>query len=268
MLAGLTDAQVLHEALARPRDAHVDHADIRVVRRPGWSQRITPSFASGGFNSVDLAILGDHEADAVIDATIAEYDRLGIRFRWTVGPDSRPHDLGERLQRRGLARRDVAVMAADIAALTLPEPPTDVTVEPRTRENLATYCDTVAAGWDTDPAPLFAYESAVLARGDTHHPAYLARIAGVPVAAANTAMFERSAYLMGAVVLPTFRGRGVYRALIAARLRDIAAAGLRLVTTQAMATTSAPILARLGFVTVAETASYSRESPRSASSTV
>jgi len=45
---------------------------------------------------------------------------------------------------------------------------------------------------------------------------------------------------------------------IAARLRHVAAAGLRLVTTQALATTSAPILARLGFVTVAEIASYAR----------
>jgi hypothetical protein len=257
MLAGLTDDEVLHEALARPRDAHVDFGDIRVVRRPGWSQRITPSFARGGFNSVELAVLDPAEADAVIDATIAEYDALGIRFRWTVGPDSRPHDLGERLLARGLKRHEVALMAADIADLRV-HPHPDITVEPVTLANLATYCDTVAAGWDSDPAPLFAYEHFALSRGDTHHPAYLAHIDGVPVAAANVALFERSAYLMGAVVLPPYRGRGAYHALIAARLRSISAAGLRLVTTQAMRTTSAPILGHLGFVTVAEIASYSR----------
>lgn len=257
MLAGLTDAQVLHEALAAPRDAHVDYPDIRVISRPGWSQRITPSFAKGGFNSVDLAVLDSADADAVIDATIAEYDALGIRFRWTVGPDSRPLDLGERLERRGLRRHDIAVMAADLSDIPIHLTP-DVTVEPLTLDNLTTYCDTVAAGWDADPAPLHAYERARLRTGDTRHPAYLARIAGTPAAAANAALLPQSAYLMGAVVLPPFRGRGVYRALIAARLRDVAAAGLRLVTTQAMRTTSAPILARLGFVTVAETASYAR----------
>lgn len=257
MLAGLTDDEVLHEALARPRDAHIDFADIRVVRRPGWSQRITPSFHRGGFNSVDLAVLDPRDADAIIDATIAEYDALGIRFRWTVGPDSAPPDLGERLLARGLQRRDVALMAADIADLH-PRGSPDIHVEPVTLDNLATYCDTVAAGWDSDPAPLYAYEHSLLSRGETRHPAYLARIAGTPVAAANAALFERSAYLMGAVVLPAHRGRGAYHALIAARLRSISAAGLRLVTTQAMRTTSAPILARLGFVTVAEVASYSR----------
>lgn len=257
MLAGLTDDEVLREALASPRDAHVDYHDIRVVRRPGWSQRITPSFARGGFNSVDLAVLDPADADEIIAATIAEYDALGIRFRWTVGPDSAPHDLGERLRRRGLKPTPVALMAADIADIPV-HPAPDVDVEPLTQGNLATYADTVAAGWDADPAPLLAYERARLQGGDTRHPAYLARIAGTPVAAANTALFARSAYLMGAVVLPTYRGRGVYRALIAARLRDVAAAGLRLVTTQALATTSAPILARLGFVTVAEIASYAR----------
>ena len=70
--------------------------------------------------------------------------------------------------------------------------------------------------------------------------------------------FERSAYLVGGVVLPAFRGRGVYRALIAARLRHARAAGVAVVTTQARAATSAPILARLGFVALVECESFSR----------
>ncbi len=259
MLADLSDAEVLHEALVRPRDAHVAYADIREIKRPGWSQRITPSFARGGLNSVDLAVLADADADAVIDATIAEYDALGIRFRWTVGPDSRPHDLGERLLRRGLRPRAVAVMAAPLAAITLrDEAAKDITVERVDLANVDLYAHTVATGWDADAAPLAAYERAVLAGSDDRHPAFLARIAGAPVGAANCALFDRSAYLMGAVVLPTFRGRGVYRALIAARLQVIAAHGLRLVTTQALRSSSAPILARLGFVTIAEIASYAR----------
>ena len=131
MLADLSDAEVLHEALVRPRDAHVAYPGIREIHRPGWSQRITPAFARGGFNSVDLAVLADADADAVIDATIAEYDALGIRFRWTVGPDSRPHDLGERLLRRGLRRHEVAVMAAPLAAITIrgTQPLAGLTVE-------------------------------------------------------------------------------------------------------------------------------------------
>ena len=53
--------------------------------------------------------------------------------------------------------------------------------------------------------------------------------------------------LIGAVVLPEFRGRGVYRALIGARARDTLAGGRTLLTCQARAQTSAPILLGLGF---------------------
>ena len=59
-------------------------------------------------------------------------------------------------------------------------------------------------------------------------------------------------------MLPAMRGRGVYRALIAARLRQALAAGIAVATTQARAGTSAPILARLGFVTLTEIEFYRR----------
>jgi hypothetical protein len=57
-------------------------------------------------------------------------------------------------------------------------------------------------------------------------------------------------YLVGGNVLEPYRGRGIYRALIDVRLRDIAARGFTLATTQAREATSAPILERLGFETL------------------
>ena len=126
MLAGLTREELLDEAVVRTRDSFVPFADMRVVRRPGWSQLITPLFRQGGFNEVSLARLDPAQADAVIAATIAEYDALGIRFRWTVGPDSAPPDLGARLAAHGLVRQRVVVMAAAIDAVlaALPVDPT------------------------------------------------------------------------------------------------------------------------------------------------
>ena len=55
---------------------------------------------------------------------------------------------------------------------------------------------------------------------------------------------------MGGVVLPAFRKRGVYRALVAARLADAAARGATLATCQARTETSASLLAKLGFEVV------------------
>lgn len=264
MLPGLpdyTDDDLLREVLERPRRAFVPFDDLREVVRPGWRQCITPSFHRGGLNSVDLAVMDDADADAVIDATIAEYDALGIRFRWNVGPDSRPLDLAARLERRGLQSRRVLLLAAAIADLTS-DPTPGITVEPVDEHNLAAYAGVVAAGWDVAPEPLIAYERAVLRHHATPqgtlHQTFLAMLDGEPAGAANGICFPRSLYLMGAVVLPQHRGRGVYRALIAARLAVARTRGVGLATCQALAGTSAPILGRMGFVTVAEELSFAR----------
>jgi len=61
---------------------------------------------------------------------------------------------------------------------------------------------------------------------------------------------------MGGVVLPAYRGRGLYRALVAARLGHALARGLELATSQAQAATSAPLLEHFGFRAVCELALY------------
>lgn len=251
MLAGLTRDEVLHEALVRPREARGAYIDVRVVERPDWFQIITPSFRKGGFNEVAFARLADDEADAVIDATIAEYADHDIRFRWTVTPDCRPRDLPERLARRGFVADRCIVMAAAVADLQIP-PADDVAVEPVDHHNLERYIDVVVAGWDADPAPLLAYHRAVLDAGDARCQCFLATRDGAPAGAALSWTFARSLYLLGAVVLPPHRARGVYRSLLAARLRHAAAHGVDLLTTHARSSTSAPILARLGFHALCE----------------
>lgn len=259
MLAGLSREELLHEALVRPRDGFVRFADMRVVRRPGWSQLITPLFRQGGFNEVSLARLDPAEADAVIAATIAEYDALGIRFRWTVGPDSAPPDLGARLAAQGLTGQRTVVMAAaiDEVLAALPVDPA-IRVEGVDADNCEDFVAVSASGWQCDPAPLRVYQQALRADAGGRHHGCLAYVDGAPAGIGNHVRFDRSAFLIGGVVLPAMRGRGVYRALIAARLRHARAAGVAVVTTHAMAETSAPILARLGFVALTELEVYRR----------
>jgi GNAT superfamily N-acetyltransferase len=62
---------------------------------------------------------------------------------------------------------------------------------------------------------------------------------------------------MGGVVLPALRGRGVYRALVSARLEHARSRGISLATCQA-GRMSAPILERLGFETVCRFLVFSR----------
>lgn len=250
MIAGFTHDELLHELLVAPRAARGNYPDSEIIDRPDWFQITTPSFRQGGLNEVSFAQI-DRDVDAVIDATLARYDALGIRFRWAVPPDSRPADLGERLRKRGMIEETSFLMVAALAELTIAPPP-DVTVVLVDLDNVETYAEINAAGWGADPGPMIAFNRYLLANPTGIHHSFIAYIGDRPVATANYAALPRSAYFMGGVVLPEFRGRGVYRALLAARLQHAAAREIPLVTTQARPTTSAPILAALGFTKIGE----------------
>ena len=112
-------------------------------------------------------------------------------------------------------------------------------------------------GWSVAPGSL-----AALHRRYVEHPArrqrfFLARRDGEPAGAAGYVALERSAYLVGGVVLPEHRGRAVYAALVRARLAHAHARGLAVATSVAKESTSAPILAHLGFKTVCSISVYS-----------
>lgn len=247
-VSGFDAASLAHEVLVAPQRAFIPAEDTQVIERPGVRQLVTPSFRTGGLNEVSFFAVSDEEAESAIDAALSPYLAHGIRFRWNLLPGSRPDDLAERLTRRGLVPSTVCAMARGTAApLTAPA---DVTVTPVDESTLDLFTGTMAAGWELDPAPLRAYNRRVLRAPGGPCRMYLAWVQGEPAATAASFAFERSAYLIGAVVLPAFRGRGVYRALTAARLRDAAAAGLGLVTTHARESTSAPLLAREGFETL------------------
>ncbi|HEU4537837.1 MAG TPA: GNAT family N-acetyltransferase [Polyangiaceae bacterium] len=251
--AEAAEAVELEEVVVTPRRAFVPLPDLRVIERPGWLQLITPSLKDGGLNEVAFCALDEGEADAVIDATIAEYRALGIKFRWTVGPDSRPFDLAERLRRRGLNESLTRGMArsthAPAAAADAPAD-ADVSVEEVDASSLASFTRVMAEGWDIDPGPLARVNELVFAQPERRHRLYLGRVGGEPAAVASYVAFPRSAYLLGGVVLPRFRRRGLYRALVGARLADARARGIALATSHAREETSAPLLEREGFRTV------------------
>jgi GNAT superfamily N-acetyltransferase len=242
----MDDAAVLHEVLVASRRAFVPMPDTRVIERPGWMQIVTPSLRVGGLNEVCLAVLSPDEADAVIDATIASYRAEGIRFRWTVGPDSAPDDLAARIEARGLRPETTWGVARPIDGAESAHPP-GVTVEPVDEANVEAFTDVMARGWEMAPEPLLAFHRRILAEAPERVPMQLARFHGEPAGAAAAALLPRSVYLMGAVVLPEHRSRGLYRALVASRLAHAARHGRTLATSHARAATSYPILARLGF---------------------
>jgi GNAT superfamily N-acetyltransferase len=241
----VTALDVLDEVIVAPRRAFPRLPGLQVIERPGWLQIVTPSMTTGGLNEVIYSLLDARGADAAIDAAIAMYRDLGLKFRWNAGPGSGPADLGERLERRGLAPswgRGMARSTDDLGPVTVGDV---VEVDAGTVQH---YSQVMAAGWNADGATLLSQHRHMLANG--RHCLFVGYCDGVPVAAAGYVPFERSAFLMGAVVLTSHRGRGLYRTLVHARLAHARARGIPLATSHARESTSAPILDKLGFDTV------------------
>jgi len=80
---------------------------------------------------------------------------------------------------------------------------------------------------------------------------FVALVDGEIVGSASSTYLDGAVTLNGGAVLPHARGRGAYRALVAARWADAVERGTPALVTQAGAM-SRPILERLGFRTVAE----------------
>jgi GNAT superfamily N-acetyltransferase len=173
--------------------------------------------------------------------------RLGRTFE--VGPSATPPDLATRLEGLGM----VPDREPLVVGMVMTEAPPDVPgVEARralTPEDHATAERIMARGFDMDlPEDELARQVALAMDGDRTGvgAVYLAWINGEPVAAAQAVFTERGAVMSGGATLPAARGRGAYRALVAARWRDAAARGVPVLVTQAGAM-SRPILRRLGF---------------------
>ena len=235
----------LREVLGAPRGCHFSPA-TRVIERPGWYQIVTPTAKDGTQNEVLDSALDPVEADAVIDETIESYRSLGLRFKWIVGPETRPTDMSRRLAERGFEAWQARGMCTTGTAFG--DGDAGVEVEEVTRESVGVFARVGAEGWGVDPDRILADCRTTLETG--RHFLFLVRADGQPAGTAFYARHPRSAYLMGGMVLPRFRGRGLYRALVAARIRHAAERGATLATSHAREETSAPILARLGFETV------------------
>ena len=194
-----------------------------------------------------------------IDSTLAEVHALLLErgrsaCTWEVGSSATPTDLAEQLRDRGLVDdRDPYVVG-----MVLTEPPAAKVAGIEAREALsfedfkAAYRvaeDAFDAEVGMDDEQLRARYEEKLATGGWK--TFVALVDGEIVASASSTYVEGAVTLNGGAVLPRARGRGAYRALVAARWADAVERGTPALVTQAGAM-SKPILERLGFRSVAE----------------
>ena len=224
-----------------PIGTHLARADTRIIDADGWYRLLTPSCPEASLNGVMRARIAAGRVKSEVERVLGEYAALGVRHRWVAGPDSDAPGLERALAAQGLDSWQTWAMCA----------PSSIAVESgdaRVDEvtDLALYARVSARGWGADPAGLFA--SLQHARPGLR--CFVAYSDGEPVGSAASFHRESSAYLVGAVVHPAARGRGAYRALLAARARAAASDGVPLLVTHAREHTSGPLLLRVGFETV------------------
>jgi GNAT superfamily N-acetyltransferase len=197
-------------------------------------------------------------AEAEIDAQLAFFQASRLPFTWKVFEHDPPPDLKERLAARGFsvyAQEEVMVLDLQAAPASLLRPPQELT----------------QAGAPTDiraitrPEQLVAVENVlrqvwgesfdwIYARLSRHLdiPGFLQIVAAFvdgQAASVGWVYFHPNnpfANLYGGATLPEQRGRGLYRALLAARVQEALRRGCQFVTVDA-GPMSAPIVLRCGF---------------------
>lgn len=197
-------------------------------RLPEWNVAQRFRFAAD-----DLA-----DVRAEIHATLGERGRSELS--WEVGSHARPSDLVERLEALGLDVTEHQV------GMVLDRPPDDVPGDVEVRR-----VETDDEWYEAERIAAIAFNEKTVPQRRPYvpkpgAPIYLAYVDGEPVARGSASYTEHGVTLFGGATLPEARGRGAYRALVAARWEDAAARGTPLLVTQA-SPMSHPILARLGF---------------------
>ncbi|RKT07064.1 acetyltransferase (GNAT) family protein [Streptomyces sp. 3211.6] len=227
----------------------------RVVRAsvPGWS-------------GVLWSDLDEDTADAEIAAQVAHFgargpEQGGPGFEWKLYTHDRPADLGDRLRAAGFVPEPPETLmvgrTADLAGLPV-EPPEGISLLRVTDE---AGVDLMAQAHDR----AFGVERPRLREGvlaqlreDPGSIEVVVAMAGeVPVSSARMEFRAGSAFagLWGGGTDPEWRGRGIYRLLVAHRARIAAERGIPYLQVDAM-DDSRPILERLGFGVLGVTVPY------------
>jgi GNAT superfamily N-acetyltransferase len=213
----------------------------------------------------DVGVRGP-ELDRLIARQRDYFAGRGEAVEWKTRAHDQPADLTARLRAAGFAPEEQETVLVGLAAELAAEPAAD----PAPPAGVVLRWVTA----DADMRRIAAMESAVWGQdwswlGEN----LIGRIAAAPddiavlVAEAGDAVVsaawlvflqpegDGSARLLGGSTQPQWRGRGIYRALVAARAQRAAARGVKYLQVDASAD-SAPILRRLGFRAVTTTTAY------------
>jgi GNAT superfamily N-acetyltransferase len=225
----------------------------RRIITPAFILLLSPSPAQSAVTTVRTT---EAELDGVIAEARALARQAGYRRTvWFAGPSCRPAGLAGLLAQRGFTPATLAPFEPEftVMALAHPPPPPPPGVEARLIRTADEYVRGLAIALEAfnEPAEVaaewLAAAPAMWKRVDgVTSFAHIAVIDGCEVGYAFTAAGSDGLFLGGSGVLADARGRGAYRALLAARWARAALLGKPALAIHAGAM-SRPILERCGF---------------------
>ncbi|WP_306319457.1 MULTISPECIES: GNAT family N-acetyltransferase [unclassified Streptomyces] len=239
------------------REARPDEPGARVERIGDVVRHVGPP---EGWSAVLWSDLDEHTADAAIAEQVRFFGELGRDFEWKTYGHDRPADLPERLTAAGfLAEAPETLLVARTATLPLDTaPPPGIRLLPVTEDAHVELAARVHAKAFGDSGTRLAHQLRTqLAQAPDTIPAVVALHGDEPVSAARMELHPGTAFasLWGGGTVPQWRGHGIYRSLVAFRVRIAAERGFPYVQVDA-SPYSRPILERLGFAAVGTTTPY------------
>lgn len=240
------------------RDAPAGGHGARVEQVGGVLRRVGAD--SDDWNGVIWSDLDEATADSAIAQQVGYFAALGREFEWKLYAHDRPGDLAARLRAAGLrSEPEETLMVARISDLPVDvEPPEGVRLVAVTdASGVALAADVHEQVFSTSAARLQQRMLSQLADTPEDIRIVVAMAGDVPVCAARLELNPGTdfASLWGGGTLAEWRGRGIYRALIAYRARVAAELGYRYLQVDA-SSESRPILQRLGFAALSTTTPY------------
>ncbi|MFC3575651.1 GNAT family N-acetyltransferase [Streptomyces yaanensis] len=215
----------------------------------------------------DLGVRGA-ELDRLIARQRDHFAARGEAVEWKTRGHDTPADLTDRLRAAGFVPEDretVLIGRAEEMAGRPPVLPGDVTLRRVTAEaDMRRIAAMESAVWGQDWSWLAEDLTGRVAAAPDQIAVYVAEAGGEVVSAAWLVFREGTEFasLWGGSTLAEWRGRGIYRALVATRAALAAERGVHYLHVDA-SDDSAPILRRLGFRAVTTTTPYVWTPPHS-----
>ena len=230
-----------------------------VIDTPRYVITLQPDFRIPGPNSVSFVRCRPDETDEVIRDARAIFHARRLPMMWTLDPETEPANLAEHLARHGVHPdphgSDFAVMVLPVDAIIVAPAIPGLEIRDALAD-LATFRSANAVAAEAFESDIHGDDPEVIAmqerrrlnlRAAGHRHLLLATVNGEPAGAAGIGVFPPAgAAITGGSVRAKFRGRGVYRALLAVRLEIARSAGVDGLSVWG-GDMSGPILSTLGF---------------------